>query len=359
METCPISGTIARGADPIADARQIRTLLNSTKDEVELTMYMEMWTGMTSPVISRARFGPVLGRRQVEFLFPGDPYRRPCRGPASFPVTTPWMHSYRTPGLSRSRGAPKQPFMECIERLERSPRRSLWRGCRLLYLQREHQHGNLPHPHYPALRRHGRGASRSHTWYDSVPVDEELETRTTAAAMLDVIRQASAAHEGTGSDPSPSASGEEATRPAPRVLLVDHEDSFVHTLATTTRQAGAEVTTLRSPVGQEILARHRPDLVVLSPGPGRPADYGVPTLVKLCAESGIPAFGVCLGLQGMVEAFGGKLGVLPAPVHGKPSPVTHREHSALCRDPGPIYCRTVSFRSSPSRSSSRTCWSSH
>jgi anthranilate synthase len=45
--------------------------------------------------------------------------------------------------------------------------------------------------------------------------------------------------------------------------------------------------------------------------------------VQHAAEKGIPVFGVCLGLQGIVEAFGGELGVLPYPVHGKPSKVIH------------------------------------
>ncbi|MDQ6665471.1 MAG: gamma-glutamyl-gamma-aminobutyrate hydrolase family protein, partial [Acidobacteriota bacterium] len=59
------------------------------------------------------------------------------------------------------------------------------------------------------------------------------------------------------------------------------------------------------------------------PGPGRPADFGVPALVRHAVSLGIPIFGVCLGLQGVVEAFGGELGVLDYPVHGKPSLIHH------------------------------------
>jgi anthranilate synthase len=66
-----------------------------------------------------------------------------------------------------------------------------------------------------------------------------------------------------------------------------------------------------------------PDLILISPGPGRPEDFGVPQLVRHAAKAGIPVFGVCLGLQGIVEAFGGELGVLPYPMHGKPSKVRH------------------------------------
>lgn len=63
----------------------------------------------------------------------------------------------------------------------------------------------------------------------------------------------------------------------------------------------------------------RPDLVVLSPGPGRPHDFDVSGTLAAAIARAFPVFGGCLGLQGMVEHFGGKLGVLPYPMHGKAS----------------------------------------
>jgi anthranilate synthase len=105
------------------------------------------------------------------------------------------------------------------------------------------------------------------------------------------------------------------------VLLIDCEDSFVHTLAGYVEATGAAVTVLR----HQFAASRLDDgwgLVVLSPGPGRPAEFGVPDLVRACAARGLPVFGVCLGLQGIVEAFGGMLGVMPEPRHGKPGTVT-------------------------------------
>jgi anthranilate synthase len=62
-----------------------------------------------------------------------------------------------------------------------------------------------------------------------------------------------------------------------------------------------------------------PDLVVLSPGPGRPADFKMAETIELLVEHRLPVFGVCLGLQGIVEYFGGSLDVLDVPMHGKPS----------------------------------------
>src|SRR5207244_291433 len=107
-----------------------------------------------------------------------------------------------------------------------------------------------------------------------------------------------------------------------RILLVDHQDSFVHTLANYLRQTGAEVVTLRAGFPVEELDRLRPDLVVLSPGPGRPRDFDVSGTLGSAIARDLPVFGVCLGLQGMVEHFGGELGVLEYPMHGKPSRVT-------------------------------------
>jgi anthranilate synthase len=103
------------------------------------------------------------------------------------------------------------------------------------------------------------------------------------------------------------------------VLLVDHQDSFVHTLANYLRQTGARVVTLRAGFPARTLDDLSPDLVVLSPGPGTPADFDVSGTLRALLDRGIPTFGVCLGLQGMVEHWGGTLGVLDYPVHGKAS----------------------------------------
>ena len=93
------------------------------------------------------------------------------------------------------------------------------------------------------------------------------------------------------------------------------------------RQTGADVKTLRSgpstltAIEKLVEEGKKPDMVVLSPGPGNPSDFGLSKSIELLTKHGIPGFGVCLGLQGMVEHFGGELGVLEYPMHGKPSPV--------------------------------------
>ncbi len=167
--------------------------------------------------------------------------------------------------------------------------------------------------------------------FDSNPEEEEAETVLKASAFLDAIREPRPPEPGglsagvgllreRGLDPhdQPGAGR--------RLLLVDHQDSFVHTLANYFRATGAEVVTVRCPpqghgIDPAELDRVRPDLVVLSPGPGRPEDFGVSQTVAAVLARQLPIFGVCLGLQGLVEHFGGSLGLLELPMHGKASVV--------------------------------------
>jgi anthranilate synthase len=159
--------------------------------------------------------------------------------------------------------------------------------------------------------------------YDSDPEAEEAETRLKAAALLGAIQGKNRV--------AAQAEARPALGRGRRLLLIDHEDSFVHTLAGYIRTTGAEVTTLRHDFARAQLNDGlRPDLVVLSPGPGRPEDFAIGETLELLIERGIPVFGVCLGLQGIVEHFGGSLGVLDVPMHGKPS-VVHARDGRLLR----------------------------
>jgi anthranilate synthase len=159
--------------------------------------------------------------------------------------------------------------------------------------------------------------------FDSDPEAEEAETRLKARALLETLAEAGReAVPAPVPGPGPAAGREPGQAGAGMaVLLVDHEDSFVHTLAGYLRELGAEVTTLRAGFDPALLDTYAPDLVVLSPGPGRPSDFGCDKLLGVLDERGLPAFGVCLGLQAMVEHGGGSLGLLATPVHGKPGRV--------------------------------------
>jgi len=159
--------------------------------------------------------------------------------------------------------------------------------------------------------------------YDSIPESEEAETYLKAAAMLKALRV-------VGEEAEPLSSGEQRGQ-GKKLLLVDHEDSFVHTLANYFRQTGAQVQVLRGPLARCVLeAGENFDLVILSPGPGRPDEFALKQTIELCLHRSIPIFGVCLGLQGLVEYFGGSLGQLDYPQHGKTSRVR------ICGE-GPIW----------------------
>jgi anthranilate synthase len=149
--------------------------------------------------------------------------------------------------------------------------------------------------------------------YDSDPAEEEAETELKASAMISAIRDAKSANSGAA-ERATAKVGEGV-----KILLVDHEDSFVHTLANYFRQTGAEVSTVRTPVPDEVFDAFRPDLVVLSPGPGSPKDFDCASTIRRSRQRELPIFGVCLGLQALAEAYGGELRHLHIPMHGKPS----------------------------------------
>jgi anthranilate synthase/aminodeoxychorismate synthase-like glutamine amidotransferase len=110
-----------------------------------------------------------------------------------------------------------------------------------------------------------------------------------------------------------------------RVLVLDNRDSFVFNLVDEFRRQDAEVSTVRSNMSladwQRCLAQFSPDLVVLSPGPGRPEEAGM-MVPWLRTEPDIPILGVCLGHQGLAVAAGGRVERAPRPVHGRTSVIS-------------------------------------
>ena len=118
-----------------------------------------------------------------------------------------------------------------------------------------------------------------------------------------------------------------------RVLLVDNYDSFTYNVADLLARLGAEVDVVRNDevtVAEALADGH--DAIVLSPGPGGPADAGICLdLVLAAVERGIPLLGVCLGMQCIGAAFGGTITQLGGVVHGAASPVRH-DDAGLFRD---------------------------
>jgi para-aminobenzoate synthetase component 2 len=114
-----------------------------------------------------------------------------------------------------------------------------------------------------------------------------------------------------------------------KILVLDNYDSFVYTLNGYLQQLGAETTVLRNDVVSEselpeLLAEF--DGVLLSPGPGTPAEAGLSIpIVKFALENDLPIFGVCLGHQAIAEAMGATVSQADELMHGKTSKVEHDE----------------------------------
>jgi anthranilate synthase len=315
VETCPISGTARRTGDPIHDAESIRELLNSTKDESELTMCTDVDRNDKSRV-SVAGSVKVLGRRLIESyagLFHTVDHVEGRLKPGFDSLDAFLSHMWAVTVI----GAPKKAASQALENLEKDARGWYGGAIGMLALNGDINTGitiRTVHlrdgiAHYPV------GAT---ILYDSVPELEEQETRIKATGFFRALQGRPKAKAAAHAEPE-SRVGEGV-----RLLLVDNDDCFIHTLANYARQTGAEVVTYRAGFPLDLIEKIAPSIILVSPGPGRPSEFGVPDVVRRAAQAGIPTFGVCLGLQGMVEAFGGTLGVLDYPMHGKPSVVIHK-----------------------------------
>jgi anthranilate synthase len=312
IETCPISGTIARGKNAIGDAAQILKLLNSEKEESELTMCTDVDRNDKSRVCVAGSVR-VIGRRQLELysrlIHTVDHVEGTLR--EGFDALDGFLaHTWAVTVT----GAPKQHAIQFIEDHERSPRR--WYGGAMGVVGFD---GNMNTGLTLRTVRIKNGIAEVRAGatllFESDPDAEEAETRLKASALLDAIRRDDAAVCETPIEVNDGAGT------GKKVLMVDHEDSFVHTLAGYFRESGAEVITYRSGFPLAKLVEEAPHLVLLSPGPGRPDDFGLNATIAAALEAELPIFGVCLGLQGIVEYFGGELDILPKPMHGKASTV--------------------------------------
>ena len=108
------------------------------------------------------------------------------------------------------------------------------------------------------------------------------------------------------------------------MLLIDNYDSFTYNLAHLFGALGVDVTVLRNDeIDAEEAERLAPSYLVVSPGPGRPADAGASIEIIRRLAPQTPTLGVCLGHQAIVEAFGGEVGYARELLHGKASPVRH------------------------------------
>jgi anthranilate synthase len=316
VESCPISGTARRGRNAMEDAERLKALIDSEKDEVELTMCTDVDRNDKSRICVPGSVR-LIGRRQIETyagLFHTVDHvegrlRADVTGLDAF-ISHMWAVTLT--------GAPKKWAVEIVEAMETAPRGWYGGAVGAFLLNGDVNTGitiRTVHLDEDAKKkqrvRYRVGATL--VW-DSVGMEENEETHLKANALFRVL-----------APPAPAAKSNAAAAVGAglKVVLVDNEDSFVHTLADYFRQSGADVSTYRHGLGAAAILAMKPDLVIHSPGPGTPAQFGVPALVRELAKADVAQFGVCLGLQGTVEAFGGALDVLDEPRHGKRWDIAH------------------------------------
>ena len=115
---------------------------------------------------------------------------------------------------------------------------------------------------------------------------------------------------------------------ASQILVVDNYDSFTHNVVDQLTQLGARVEVRRNDA-VDTGAAEAFDGIVLSPGPGRPADAGVCLDLLRGLGERMPFLGICLGHQAIAQAYGGRIVRAVRPLHGQATPILNRRRGVL------------------------------
>jgi len=322
VETCPISGTIRRGMNALEDAERIKEILVNKKEESELTMCTDVDRNDKSRICKPGSV-KVIGRRQIEkyskLIHTVDHVEGYLRD--GFDALDAFLvHTWAVTVT----GAPKSWAIQFVENNEKSPR--CWYGGAVGLLGFDG--GMNTGLTLRTIRLKGGVAevrAGATLLFDSVPEAEEAETELKASAFREAVL---ISEESIETDKKEDVSDAmDISFKGKNIILIDHEDSFVHTLGSYFRETGANVTTVRWGISEADLGAMKPSLVVLSPGPGNPRDFKCSETIAMLIKMKLPIFGVCLGLQAMVEHFGGTLSVLSYPMHGKPTKIKRVESS--------------------------------
>jgi len=331
LEIRPIAGTAPRGIlpdgtiDEDLDGRLAVRLLLDDKEQAEHVMLVDLARNDVARVC-------VPGTRRVTDPFFVERYSHVqhlvSRVKGTLQPGLDALHAYRaSANMGTLTGAPKLRAMELIR--DNEPHARGYYGGAVGYLLQDGTFDScivirsLRYKDGTYLTRAGAGIVA-----DSVPERELAETNHKARACclaVALAEQEQPAFAKATSRPRRSPEGEVG-----RVLVLDNRDSFVFNLVDEFRRRGAEVLTIRSQIILEQLEAHlsrfEPDLVVISPGPGRPEEAGI-IVPWLRTRPRVPVLGICLGHQAVVVAAGGRVGRAPHLVHGRAS------HIRLSSDP--------------------------
>ncbi len=318
VETCPISGTIIRGKDALEESENILKLLNSEKECSELVMCTDIDRNDKSRICLPGTVR-VITHREIEKT-------------SRLIHTVDHVEGYLKPGVDAIdalcvhlwavtvTGAPKKIAVEYIERHEETPRK--WYGGAIGML---HFNGNINTG--LTLRtihlQHGLAHLRvgATLLYDSVPELEEQETELKASAFLDIIRSKTTTPIKSLDLTSQKKNG--------KILVIDFNDSFVHTVANYLKELVTQVETVRYYNIKEETDLSNYTGFIMSPGPKRPSDYPMKWLIDKLLIQEKPILGICLGHQAMVEYYGGETTILPEPIHGKTSKIKIHQTEGL------------------------------
>ena len=245
IETCPISGTAQRTGDPLRDADNIRELLVSTKEESELTMCTDVDRNDKSRVAEPGTV-KVIGRRLIESyagVFHTVDHVEGFLKEGFDALDAFLSHMWAVTVI----GAPKKAAAQTVEALEKDARGWYGGAVGMISLNGDINTGILIRTTYlrDGMARYPVGAT---LLYDSVPVMEERETRMKATGFFRTLG-ARGSSGGSRAVETYRISGAGA-----KLLLVDNDDCFIHTLANYARQTGAEVVTYRAGFPAELLA---------------------------------------------------------------------------------------------------------
>ncbi len=122
-----------------------------------------------------------------------------------------------------------------------------------------------------------------------------------------------------------------------RLVVIDNYDSFTHNLVQMFMRYDLDIRIYRADrIAVDGVFAAKPDYILVSPGPRDPASAGISVDLVKRAAGKIPVFGVCLGMQSINEAFGGKTVNAPVPVHGKISRIFHDRTGVFSGLPEPF-----------------------
>ena len=145
------------------------------------------------------------------------------------------------------------------------------------------------------------------------------------------------------------------------ILMIDNYDSFTYNLVQYLSELGERLIVKRNDaITVEGVRRLKPSAIVISPGPGRPADAGVSCELIRAFAGRIPILGVCLGHQCIGEVYGGDVVRAKRPMHGKTSPIFHAPGGLFAGLPNPFeatrYHSLIVKRASLPKALAVTAW---